>query len=71
MDIGPPIGHLSIFAIKQLLAAKTDFFVNFINNFLKIDYFHKGFNSLLVYIHLRMYSIVSATGILVKSDSTS
>ena len=65
--MGPP----SFCLIKQLLAEKTDSFVNFINNFLKIDFLHKGFNSLLVYIRFRMYSIVSATGILVESDSTS
>ena len=69
--MGPPIGHPSICLINRLLAEKTDSFVNFINNFLKIDFLHKDFNSLLVYIRFRMYSIVSATGILVKSDSTS
>ena len=69
--MGPPIGHPSMCLIKRLLAEKTDSFVSFINNFLKIDFLQKGFNSLLVYIRFRMYSIVSAFGILVKGDSTS
>ena len=71
MDMGPPIGYPSICLINQLLVEKTDSSVSFINNFLKIDLLHEVFNSLLVCIRLRMYSIVSATGILVKSDSTS
>ena len=37
-DMGPRIGHPSICLIKRLLAEKTDSFVNFINNFLKIDF---------------------------------
>ena len=63
-DMRPLIGHPPICLIKWLLAEKTDSFVNFINNFLKIDFLHNGFNDLFVYICFRMYSIVSATGIL-------
>ena len=71
MDMGPAVVHPSICLTNSLLAEKTDSFVNFINNFLRMDFLHKGFNSLLVYILFRMYSIVSETEILIKSDSTS
>ena len=49
-DMGPPIGHLSICLIKLSLVENTDSFVNFIDKFLNMDFVHKGFNSLLVYM---------------------
>ena len=69
-DMGPPIGHPSIYLIKLSLVENTDSFVNFTNKFLKKDFVDKGFNSLLVYMGFRIYSICSATGILVQSDSS-
>ena len=69
-DMGPPIGHPSIYLIKLSLVENTDSFVNFTNKFLKKDFVDKGFNSLLVYMGFRIYSVFSATGILVQSDSS-
>ena len=42
-DMGPLIGTTLICLIKRLLAEKIDSFVNFFNNFLNIDFLHKGF----------------------------
>ena len=58
--MGHPIGQPSICLIKQSLDEKTDCFVNFFDNFLKI--FFIGVHT------FQMYAIVLVTGIQVKSD---
>ena len=49
-DMGPPIGQPSIRLINQLLTKKVHSFVDFINNFLKIDFLLIGSITFLVYI---------------------
>ena len=41
-DTGPPIGHPTICFIKREFTGKTHSFVNFTNNFLKIDFLQNG-----------------------------
>ena len=70
-DTGPPIGNPSICFIKREFTEKTHSFVNFTNNFLKTDLLQKGLINLSTYILCKIYSIVSLTGMFVKSQSTS
>lgn len=70
LDVEPSTRQPSICFIKQLFRYKTDYLVNFINNFFKMDFLHKGCNSLAMQIHFRMETTVLLTGMLLNSDST-
>ena len=71
MDMGPPIEYPSICLIKWLLAEKIDSFVNFIKNFLKIDFLGKGFNFVWYIYVLECTQLSQQLERYLKSDPTS